>query len=222
MHSDRLCLFTRWFHKRRPLRGGWEGVAPHVKTDAARAQCFVTTCEAPHAWRFICRVGDSFTKARRWLRALVNRFPRARNAHTLAHTHAREFFNYLKGSSAVKGGSALGRAGRLPTPLTPQAANAPGGSWVMSSLFLNFLFLGNTVVHQLTGAAPPPPEGREGADISPPQAFRRLLRSLRRNGWKAAPNVGGVGHSCDLPLGHSCDLPKLQHPIYFESIRVQN
>lgn len=118
----------------------------------------------------------------------------------------------------VEVGSALGRAGRLPTPLTPQAASAPGGSWVMASPFFKFPFLGQYRCSSADGGSSPPPEGREGANVSPPQALRRLLRSLRGNRWKAAPNVGGVGHSCDLPLGHSCDLPKLQHPIYFESI----
>lgn len=45
---------------------------------------------------------------------------------------------------------------------------------------------------------------------APPPIYEQLNarnRSLRGNGLKPAPDVGGVGHSCDLPLGHSCDLP---------------
>ena len=45
-------------------------------------------------------------------------------------------------------------------------------------------------------------------------------RSLRGNGWKPAPDVGGVGHSCDLPLGHSCDLPWL-HIVQICSLQDQ-
>lgn len=87
MHSDRLCLFKLRSHKRRPLTGVWGWLHPHVKLNATRAQRFVTTFAAPLAWHFIRRVGDSFTKAQRLLRALVNRFSRALRAH--ARTRAR-------------------------------------------------------------------------------------------------------------------------------------
>lgn len=43
--------------------------------------------------------------------------------------------------------------------------------------------------------------------VSSPQALWPMQRSHRGNGLKAFTGVGGVGHSCDLPLGHSCDLP---------------
>jgi hypothetical protein len=39
------------------------------------------------------------------------------------------------------------------------------------------------------------------------RAVKYADRSLRGNGLKPAPDIGGVGHSYDLPLGHSCDLP---------------
>ena len=79
----------------------------------------------------------------------------------------------------------------------------------------NFNFLISSGLWCNTGGSSPRPEGPEGAYIwlSRRSRFRSLSRqmcanrSLRGNGLKPAPDVGGVGHSCDLPLGHSCDLP---------------
>ena len=77
------------------------------------------------------------------------------------------------------------------------------------------------------GAAPPGPKGQRGlVRMSRLSRFRSLSRqmcanrSLRGNGLKPAPDVGGVGHSCDLPLGHSCDLPLTlyrSHEIFIRS-----
>ena len=62
-------------------------------------------------------------------------------------------------------------------------------------------------------AATPPPASKK-------HTTRGLFRSLRGNALKPAWDVGGVGHSCDLPLGHSCDLPWL-HIVQHCSLQGQ-
>lgn len=102
----------------------------------------------------------------------------------------------------------------------------PSGRVMPAALLLpKSLYRRNTGAGHLRptlGAAPPrakPERGLLGcrggaASTLKKTTTRGLFRSLRGNGWKPAPDVGGVGHSCDLPLGHSCDLPWL-HIVQF-------
>ena len=97
-------------------------------------------------------------------------------------------------------------------PTDPAVGRISGAGVFSLRSFSIFYFV--TRLAQHPGAAPPGPKGQRGhiwlLRRSRPRSLSSQMcanRSLRGNGLKPAPDVGGVGHSCDLPLGHSCDLP---------------
>lgn len=141
------------------------------------------------------------------LRVMQNRFSsRVTRTRTHTYTHANSLATEKE-------------AERLPTEALPAAAGLrlPSASLTQRGFprfarFQNFLFRMQGISFPPSGAAPPRPKGERGLLwMLLRSSSCRLLRSLRGNGWKPAPNVGGVGHSCDLPLGHSCDLPMVAY-----------
>lgn len=138
---------------------------------------------------------------------LLSRIGKQKILALRTHTHTRTHASSLtiqKEAERLRTGALPAAAGlRLP----PKAASLTQRGFL--ALFV-FKFSFKDARNQFTpsGAAPPRPKGERGLLwMLLRSSSCRLLRSLRGNGWKPAPNVGGVGHSCDLPLGHSCDLP---------------
>lgn len=89
----------------------------------------------------------------------VNGCSFALRTHMRTHAHAREFFNYLKGSRAFKYRSPAG-GGYL--AFAAQGRQASGSSVSSLCSFLNLLFFPIQVVHQLRGHLPPARRARGG------------------------------------------------------------